>query len=63
MVGKTILILENLITLLTGVRHIVLMDVSDMYPQIVGALKSLSTIMTLKIWKERKKSQERIYLV
>lgn len=63
MVGKTILILENLITLLTGVRHIVLMDVSDMDPQIVGALKSLSTIMTLKIWKERKKSQERIYLV
>ena len=54
MIGQTILILENLITLLTGVRHIVLVDVSDMDLQIVGSLKSLSTIMTLKIWKEKK---------
>ena len=53
MIGQTILILENLITLLTGVRHIVLVDVSDMDLQIVGSLKSLSTIMTLKIWKEK----------
>ena len=53
MIGQTILILENLITLLTWVRHIVLVDVSDMDLQIVGSLKSLSTIMTLKIWKEK----------
>lgn len=53
MIGQTILILENLITLVTGVRHIVLVDVSDMDLQIVGSLKSLSTIMTLKIWKEK----------
>ena len=54
MIGQTILILENLITLLTWVGHIVFVDVSDMDLQIVGSLKSLSTIMTLKIWKERK---------
>ena len=54
MIGQTILILENLITLLTWVGHIVLVDVSDMDLQIVGSLKSLSTIMTLKIWKEKK---------
>ena len=53
MIGQTILILENLITLLKRVRHIVLVDVSDMDLQIVGSLKSLSTIMTLKIWKEK----------
>ena len=53
MIGQAILILENLITLLTWVRHIVLVDVSDMDLQIVGSLKSLSTIMTLKIWKEK----------
>ena len=54
MIGQTILILENLITLLTGVRHIVLVNISYMHPQMVGALESLSTIMTLKIWKEKK---------
>lgn len=54
MIGQTILILENLITLLTWVGHIVFVDVSDMDLQIVGSLKSLSTIMTLKIWKEKK---------
>ena len=53
MIGQTILILENLITLLTWVGHIVFVDVSDMDLQIVGSLKSLSTIMTLKIWKEK----------
>ena len=54
MIGQTILILENLITLLTWVGHIVFVDVSDMDLQIVGSLKFLSTIMTLKIWKEKK---------
>ena len=54
MIGKTILILKNSITLLTWVGHIVFVDVPDMDLQIVGSLKSLSTIMTLKIWKERK---------
>ena len=53
MIGQAILILENLITLLTWIGHIVLVDVSDMDLQIVGSLKSLSTIMTLKIWKEK----------
>ena len=53
MIGQTILILENLITLLTWVRRKVLVDVSNVDLEIVGALKSLSTIMTLKIWKEK----------
>ena len=53
MIGQAILILENLITLLTWIRHIVLVDVSHMNLQMVGSLKSLSTIMTLKIWKEK----------
>ena len=53
MIGQTILIFENFITLLTWVRHIVLVDVSNVNLQMVGALKSLATIMTLKIWKEK----------
>ena len=53
MIGKTILILENFITLLTWVGMKILVYVSDVNLQMVGALKSLSTIMTLKIWNEK----------